>query len=189
MMRTEGKEGFGTAISLWLIPSQTTSESKELGEILSSYINKFNSPSPFEPHVTLVGGISPDIDPEELKLKMKQVARNFKEKKLEVKFKEVVIGKLYFQSVLVEVEKEEKISLLFDSAKDVFSLHSLPVFYPHLSLYYGFDDHQKVKVAKEVKEEKKVEGRKFDVTYITAVKCVGPVSDWFTLFSVDLIDQ
>ena len=128
-----------------------TEVGESLQEVITSLSEKYNGPN-FEPHITLLGNISSDL--ETVKQKAKLLVSKLKP--FPIYFSEVSFSTTYFQSVFIRVKATAE---LMDSnilAKEIYKVEN-KVFMPHMSLIYGNHSmKEREKIASVVKLPKNI---------------------------------
>jgi putative hydrolase of the HAD superfamily len=119
-----------SSYSLWLIPGGEVCQ-RLAGTILD--LSREYAAPPFEPHVTLAGGIVGRA--REVAAKMRDLARGIPP--FTVRLTAVDALDEYFRCLFVKVATTHPIMSANKAAREVFSLGKQPAFMPHLSLLYG----------------------------------------------------
>lgn len=114
---------------LWLVPSANTS--KPLQKIINDLSKKYHSPV-FEPHITLLGNISCDL---ETMIQRTKILVS-KLKPFSISLGEISFGTTYFKSVFIKVKINEALMNVNLIAKEIFKVENKN-FMPHLSLVYS----------------------------------------------------
>ena len=114
--------------SLWLEPKGE--EYKQLKNVIIGLSTETQSPA-FDPHVTLLGGITMPI--EEITKKMKILMQGGKP--ITLSFITVQSSKSYYKSIFLKCKKTRELMDLNYKAQKIFSI-SLE-YHPHLSLLYS----------------------------------------------------
>ena len=139
-------------------------------EIITNLSAKYDSPD-FEPHITLLGGISSDLE----SLKQKTELLISKLKPFPVLFSEVSFSTTYFQSVLVRVKATAALMNANMLAKAIYKVDN-NVFMPHLSLIYGDHDMKtREKIVSEVVLPKNIS---FKVSKLAIIPSTQNPNDW-----------
>jgi 2'-5' RNA ligase len=116
--------------SLWLMP--TGEVRRRLAEAILDLSRAYSAP-PFEPHVTLVGGVAGSA--REVAAKMVDLARRIQP--FTVRLTAVAGLNEYFRCLFVRVATTHPVMTANKFAREVFNLQQQPPFMPHLSLLYG----------------------------------------------------
>lgn len=155
--------------SLWLIPAGNVY--KKLFNIINYLVKRYNSPI-FEPHVTLLGGIS---GPEEKVLK-KTEKLAFLIKPFKVKLTKISSEQYYLRALFVKAKGTSELLRANEMARKIFRVKSEQKYMPHLSLMYGsFPKPNKQKMIKEINEDLALQ---FEFTSIHLFKTEGKVNKW-----------
>lgn len=130
--------------SIWLMPAKE-SVFGELQDTINSISSKYSTPS-FEPHVTLMAGISGTEDSvlESTHYLASRIYRCM------VAFGSVGRSREYFRSLFVRVQKNTEIEMAAELAKEVFEKYYTREYTPHMSfLYADMQDSQKDRIIEE----------------------------------------
>ncbi len=169
-MKTQG-------YSIWLIPENTTF--KILSAIIQKLSQKYSSPV-FEPHVTLIGGISGT----ETKViaKTKELATKIAPYK--IRFGGVNFLDYYFKALFLEVMPDKEVMKVNKMATKIFDMEDQS-YAPHLSLIYGdFSEDLKKEMIKNLKP--KILTLSFEVNKIYLYKTGGEINDWKRIKQLEL---
>jgi 2'-5' RNA ligase len=154
--------------SLWIVPPIKISE--PLQEVITNLSAKYGSPD-FEPHITLLGNISSDLE----SLKQKAGLLVSKLKPFPISFSEVSFSTTYFQSVLVRVKATAALMNANMLAKETYRVDN-NVFMPHMSLIYGNCDMKaREKIVSEVVLPKNI---LFEVSKLVVIPSTQNPNDW-----------
>jgi len=116
--------------SLWLIPEGAVRH--ELRERIGTLSRRFATPF-FEPHLTLVGGVSGSAALlRETAARVAGATRAFP-----VLFVSTAHSEDYFRCVVLEADLSSMLAAAHRAALTALGLTSAPPFHPHLSLVYG----------------------------------------------------
>lgn len=123
-------EPVGKGSALWLMPEEPmfTLLAGEISRLGQRFFTPF-----FEPHVTLVGGIT--ADEEEAVAKSASLARLVEPSRIELG--EVGYRDEYFRCLFVSVAPADLLIKAHRAALEAFDLQEEPAYMPHLSLLYG----------------------------------------------------
>ncbi len=140
----EGNVESRSKYSLWLMPS----EEKVFGELqdtINSISRQYSTPK-FEPHVTLMAGIS---GTEESVLESTQYLASRIDRCM-VALGSVGRSREYFRSLFVRIQKNTEIERAAELAKEVFEKYYTREYTPHMSfLYADMQDSQKDRIIDE----------------------------------------
>ncbi|MFT7538709.1 MAG: 2'-5' RNA ligase [Lysobacterales bacterium] len=126
---TENNE-LANSYYFWLSPQ--TSDLEPLQDIITTLSKKYSTPI-FEPHATLVSGLSGD----EQKLLQKISSFSKKQKKLKLLFEDIEYTHGFFTALYIKTSLPEKLTLMHKQAmRDLNPKHQIQ-YIPHLSLLYG----------------------------------------------------
>ncbi len=152
---------------------------KRYSNIIRSLSTKYSTPI-FEPHVTLLGGLS---DKEDFLIKgTSETAAALQT--FMVRFIKTDYFNEYFRSLFVLVEKTPELNRAWNTAASRFDLN--PNWYmPHMSLIYGdIPEETKQDIIKDLKTEAIREG--FLASRLALYSTDGPVAEWHEISSFDL---
>ncbi len=130
--------------SIWLMPAEE-SVFDELQHTINEISNRYSTPS-FEPHITLMAGISGIED---------SVIENAHYLASRIDRCTVALGSIgrsreYFRSLFIRVQKSMEMERAADLAKEVFERYYTREYTPHLSFMYAdMQDGQKDKIIEE----------------------------------------
>ena len=130
--------------SIWLMPAEENVFG-ELQSTINSISSRYSTPS-FEPHVTLIAGISgiEDTVIESTHYLASRIDRSM------VELGSIGRSREYFRSLFVRVQKNMEIEMAADLAKEVFERYYTREYTPHLSFMYAdMQDSQKDKIIEE----------------------------------------
>jgi len=130
--------------SIWFVPAEE-SVFGELQNTIDSISSRYSTPS-FEPHITLMAGISGIEDSvlENTHYIASRIDRCM------VAFGSVGRSKEYFRSLFVRIQKNAEIERAADLAKEVFEKYYTREYTPHLSFVYAdMHDSQKDRIIEE----------------------------------------
>ena len=117
-------------VSLWLIPSGAIRH--ELRERIEALARRFATPA-FEPHVTLVGGVS--VSEALAREAAASVARGTRA--FPLLFVSTAHSEDYFRCIVLEADLSSTLAAAHKAALTALGVTSAPPFHPHLSLVYG----------------------------------------------------
>lgn len=130
--------------SLWLMPAEENVFG-ELQSTINSISSRYSTPS-FEPHVTLMAGIS-GTENNVIESTLYLAGRI---DRCMVALGSIGRSREYFRSLFVRVQKNEEIERAADLAKEVFERYYTREYTPHLSFMYAdMEDNQKDKIIEE----------------------------------------
>ncbi|PWN34495.1 2, 3 cyclic phosphodiesterase [Meira miltonrushii] len=132
-----------TGYSLWLVPTRQEEVNilKDGMQHIRQQVHADIS-APFEPHVTLLSGLNEedgwtaDKIWHAFKGAGQRWASNTKGV-LSLKLEEVTTRGLYFQCILIALEKTSELLSINAYMRDAFNAHDQPPYFPHCSLLYG----------------------------------------------------
>lgn len=156
--------------SIWLIPRGAVYH--KLDHLISLLSKSYRTPN-FEPHVTLIGGVTGSEN--EILEKTAQLASLLR--LFQIKLTQVNHFDEYFRCLFVRVEEVKPIVEANAKAREIFGKKDDLEYLPHLSLVYG-------NLTPETKEEiiAKI-GRKFDLRFevksFSLFSTQGEVKDWY----------
>ncbi len=145
---------------------------EKLSSLIEAIAKKHHAPL-FEPHITLLGGLTPPI--EEIIGKTTALASAVEPFRIELDG----IGYLddYYRCLFAKVKGTEGIIRADKTAREIFGREEDPSFMPHLSLIYGnFRASRKKKLVSSIVEE--VTGIQFNVESLHLYSTGGGPSDW-----------
>jgi len=158
--------------SLWLKP--TGSIYQELAKIIEDLSDKYSAPI-FEPHVTLIGGLT-DSENNIIK-KILRLGNSIKP----IKIKLTKIGYLneYYRCIFLIAEETKSLMNANLKAREIFGRMYDTKFLPHLSLLYGnFDSKSKEEIKKSLRDEFDTE---FEARDIHLVFTGNKPKDWYEI--------
>ena len=163
-------------VSIWLVP---TGEVYERFDALISSLSRRCGTPPFEPHVTLLGGLS---GPEAAVLsRAEQLSGSLAP--LEIRPTTAGHRDEYFRCLFVQAEPTPALVAAHARAAELFERREEP-FFPHLSLIYGdLAAEEKERILDEVGRDL---ATAFDVGELHAVRTEGEVRSWRRLASYPL---
>jgi 2'-5' RNA ligase len=154
--------------SLWITPPIKING--PLQKVITDVSAKYGSPE-FEPHITLLGNISLDLEP----LKQKVGLLVSKLKPFPISFSEVSFSTTYFQSVFVRVKTTAALMNSNMLAKEIYKIDN-DVFMPHISLIYGNHDMKtREKIVSEVVLPKDIS---FEASKLVVTPSTQNPNDW-----------
>ncbi|HVC58459.1 MAG TPA: 2'-5' RNA ligase family protein [Candidatus Acidoferrales bacterium] len=121
---------YQNAFSIWLIPEPSISAMAR--EQIAILAGKLHSPT-FEPHVTLVGGITGDK--ESSIAATQDIAKSIGN--IEAEFDGISGLDEYFRAIFVRMKKTHVLQLANDVAKRRLGWETSPSYMPHMSLVYS----------------------------------------------------
>lgn len=120
----------GAGFSLWIVPEGAVR--RRLAALIRALSRRFGGPV-FEPHVTLLAGVS-GLAPDVL-AKARNAVRS--QGPFEVRFMAPEAGDSYFRCLYLRVQPSPELLALHESAREAFGRRDEPPFFPHLSLLYA----------------------------------------------------
>jgi len=162
--------------SIWLMPTGTAY--KELLNLISKLSQEYSSPV-FQPHVTLIGGLSGKK--EEIIFKSSKLASQISPYK--IKISKPAYFNEYFRSLFLKVKKTKEVMEANLKAKEIFSYNKKSEYFPHLSLMYGnFSPKIKEKIISELGEI----NLEFKVEELHLFFTAGKPKNWYEIEKFDL---
>jgi 2'-5' RNA ligase len=162
----------GEGYSLWLMPSG------EIRDKFSSLIRRlaleYGAPM-FEPHVTLLGGIT--LSEEDVLRKTEKLVSG--QSDFKVTLQVVDCQNYYFRALFVKAEKTPLLQVLYDRAREIFGVQDIPDYLPHLSLVYG-DFLQAIK-EQMIQGVGRSQTAEFTVDRVHLFKTDGEVDTWYRM--------
>jgi 2'-5' RNA ligase len=170
-----------TGYSLWLQPE---GEQYEKLRNLIENISKSESSPAFEPHVTLLGELSGDLD--DILEKTKKLATEHSPFKIKLTIldsmtpREALIftsdKSRYFRCLFIRVERSEELVKINSDTAHAFGIEQRGPFVPHLSVMYGsLDQISKRRIISAVGSEYNIP---LEIGRITICKTQGKPEDW-----------
>lgn len=164
--------------SLWLRPQGEIAFS--LQQRIEKLSKKYDSPT-FEPHVTLLGGLS--AGETELTQLTETLARSLHP--FDLILTQADVGNTFYQSVFARVKKTDEIMNARNTAKQLFSVEAdeKKDHFPHLSLMYGdFPRDEKERVLNAMGREFHI---RFSVSNLLLIETSGKPKDWKKIHSAE----
>lgn len=162
-----------TGYSLWLVPDRESAMYQLLAESIREIARQYGTPV-FEPHVTLLGGISGEL--EEVRQKTRRLARMLSSYALQLGS----IGShgTYFQILFSRVTQSEDVMAAGRHARDLFEVGE-GTYFPHCSFAYGNLSEADLKSLRASLESKTVLGGvTFTVQTVELWRTEGSVEEW-----------
>lgn len=124
--------------SIWLQPDPDSSEYHQLTELIDEYSQQYEDAPAFDPHITLVGGLSENQD------KVREITRTLAQdhESFTVSFPRVHCSTTRYQCVFLLVEPNIELLSLHQDAVEWFG-NAGGMYIPHLSLIYSDMDVEK----------------------------------------------
>jgi 2'-5' RNA ligase len=130
-----------TSYAIWLMP--TGEAYTRLSGLIGDLSSQYGGPI-FEPHITLLGGLSGS--PELMGEKTVQLANSFP--RFSVHLTTPGYQDFYFRCLYMQVELSSELKHLYREAQRIFDHSESQPFMPHVSLLYGtFPSHEKATMA------------------------------------------
>jgi 2'-5' RNA ligase len=167
----------GKGYALWLTPEEPAHD------LLASQIARLSqehSTPRFEPHITLVAGIT--LPEEEIQAKSVALAKTIRPFQIEM-------GKIgytdeYFRCIFVHVVPTNRIINTHQAALQAFSLRDDKPYMPHISLAYGkLDPETKKRISAAIEP---MQGQTFKVCGFTLWRVAGTPTEWKKIKKFDL---
>ncbi len=174
-MHSQGKASPVTGHSIWLIPSPISSLVIE--QMINELSEQFNTPL-FQPHLTLLGQI-----PEE----QERILPVFHElaqscSPITLKPRRLDMQETFYRSLYYEIIATPELTAMNDVARSLFNQDSADVFFPHISLLYGFiPASAKRKIIRAFQPPDEI-----TLDSIVLMRTQGEVKDWEHIESVEL---
>ena len=164
----------GAGFSLWVVPEGDVRD--RLAALIAALARRFGGP-PFEPHVTLLGGL-PLPAPDVLK-RTRDLVRG--QPRIEVRFTGPEAGESYFRCLYLRAEPGPELASLHARAREAFDRRNEPSFFPHLSLFYGTPPAPSV-----VEELRASMPAGFEARHVDVYSTEGEVESWHRVGRVPL---
>ena len=116
--------------SLWLRPAQE--QINDLTKIISKLAHRYRT-IPFPPHITLLSGISADLDT--INKTCKEIIE--KQQGFDITLEEIVYTDLYFKNLFIHARTESRLIKLHEDISNRFKHSMHKEYLPHVSLLYG----------------------------------------------------
>ena len=163
--------------SLFLMPHGGLAQ--ELERLIAKLARQYDAPI-FEPHITLLGGLSGRQS--ELTTQTQALACELKP--FEITLTDAAYLDEYFRCLFIDVAPSEEITAAHALAKQLFGGSVDRVFRPHLSLLYAnLEAQRKEKILDHI-------GRRFERSFLAervALYCIeGPPPDWYCVKGLPL---
>lgn len=117
-------------LTLWLMPDKETY--LKIGQLIAELSTVHNTPR-FEPHVTLISGITDDI--ETALLKTQKLAS--KNRPLKASLTGVEYLEYFYRCLFFSTDDSDEIYRLREEAESIFEHSTVNPFIPHISFLYG----------------------------------------------------
>jgi len=117
-------------LTLWLMPDKETY--LKIGQLIAELSSVHNTPS-FEPHVTLISGITDDL--ETALKKTKKLAKE--NSPLNASLIGVEYLEYFYRCLFFKTDDSDEIYRLRDEAESLFEHSTVNPFIPHISFLYG----------------------------------------------------
>lgn len=155
--------------SIWIVPSGDFYS--EYKRIIQEFSKEFGTPE-FDPHVTLLGGLTGTYA--DIFEKTKQLAALLKPYLLELE--NFGYEDYYFRSLYIKVRQSEKVMEAYKTAIKVFKVPDPQPYMPHLSLLYG-----NISLAEKRAATSRIQfevNRSFRVDQLSLYLVSGKVNEW-----------
>mmetsp|Transcript_5493 Transcript_5493/g.18579 ORF Transcript_5493/g.18579 Transcript_5493/m.18579 type:complete len:240 (+) Transcript_5493:72-791(+) len=159
--------------SVWLEPPPGRLRD-QLQKLINDMSEEYGTP-PFEPHVTLQGGISGTE--EEVLEKTRELAGRLGQYSL--RFSDLAVGDFFFQYVLLLMVQDPPVMEANRVAREVYGMDPA-AYMPHLSVVYGPDEGIKADVYNRVRELLYGAGAGYDSLLVDSGYNVEQLSVWKT---------
>jgi 2'-5' RNA ligase len=117
-------------LTLWLMPDKKTY--LKIGQLIAELSSVHNTPR-FEPHVTLISGITDDVETALLKTQKLAADNNI----LKASLTGVEYLEYFYRCLFFRTDDSEDIFHLRDKAESLFEHSTVNPFIPHISFLYG----------------------------------------------------
>lgn len=170
-------EPLGKGYALWLVPEEPIFTL--LARKISRLSQKLSTPL-FEPHVTLLGGIT--APEEEIVGKLASLASWLRPFRIELE--EIGYCDEYFRCLFFSVVRTDPVIKAHRAARETFNLRHKEVYMPHLSLFYGrlrVDTKMGIAAACSL-----LSGQSFRVLSLKLYRVSGSPHEWNRIATFDL---
>jgi 2'-5' RNA ligase len=161
--------------SIWLQPDPDSSEYHRLRELIGDYSQRYDDAPVFEPHITVVGGLSDDQDA------VTETTRTLvqEQESFEVSLPRVHCSTTRFQCVFLLVEPILELLSLHENTVEAFET-SGGMYVPHLSLLYSdMSLEERLKLVESIDSESLPEVVFLDS--VAVVETTGDTREWETI--------
>ena len=165
---------------MWLVPDRSASVYARLRRLIVELAQRFGTP-PFDPHVTLLGGLDAPLG--SVRRDLARLAPSLRP--CEIRLGEVVSRGEYFQRLVAVVESTPDVTAAHERAKAVFAGHR-PAYRPHLSLAYGSLTEAQTAVLCDLANASGVMGTRFTPAGLELWRTDGPVEAWVCVAALRL---
>ncbi len=162
-----------TGYSLWLVPERESATYCALAATIREIARQYGTPV-FEPHITLIGGISGEL--EEVRQKTRRLAHMLSPYALQLGS----IGShgTYFQILFSRVTQSEDVKAAGQHARDLFEVEE-GTYFPHCSFAYGNLSETDLKTLREsIEGEAALCNAAFTVQTVELWRTEGSVEEW-----------
>jgi 2'-5' RNA ligase len=166
--------------SVWLVPDRGSEAYHQLEEAIEEYAQLDEDAPEFEPHITVVGGISGSESV------LEEGVRSLAEGQdvFDVEFAGVQCSTTRHQCVFLLVEPTAEVLFLHQEAVEVFDVDD-GMYVPHLSLIYSdMDVEERLDLVESI--DTSVFPSTVQIGELVLVKTTGPASEWETVARYDL---
>lgn len=161
--------------AIWLQPDPASSEYNYLNDLIEEYSQQYDDAPSFEPHITLVGGLSDDQA--EINETTRTLAQDHQP--FVVSFPRVHCSTTRFQCVFLLVEPILELLSLHEDAVESFGTNG-GMYVPHLSLIYSnMDFEDRLELMGEI--ESKSPPDTALLNSIAVVETTGDPQEWETI--------
>ncbi|MCW4032223.1 MAG: 2'-5' RNA ligase family protein [Candidatus Bathyarchaeota archaeon] len=158
--------------SLWLKP--TGSIYQELAKIIENLSDKYSAPI-FEPHVTLIGGLT-DSENNIIKKTLRLVNLV---KPIKIKLTRIGYLNEYYRCIFLIAEETKSLMNMNLKAREIFGHKQDTKFLPHLSLLYGnFNSKLKEEIIRSLSDKINIE---FEAESICLISTRNGPKDWYKI--------
>ena len=181
-------DAVGSDYSTWFIPEGEVYT--RLSEVIINISDEFGTPK-FEPHVTLLGGLT-GLREEEAISRVTELARNLEP--LKITLTKVSYFSSYsnendatYRSLFILPERTKPLMEANHLASKTFGKEGGPPYYPHLSIMYGsFTPETKERIISKVGREFSLN---FEVKYIYLWSVKGLPEEWKLIKKIPLVQR
>jgi hypothetical protein len=155
--------------ALWLMPSGRVYV--QLAQLITELASEFSAPC-FDPHVTLLGGITGETV--KILRQCKQLADSLSS--FEIHLTETGQGDDYYRRLFFQITQSPALLQANGRAREVFDHRGDPDYWPHLSLLYG--NHPAELKAQIIANRLAIKNRKFLVDCLFLIDLAGDPRNW-----------
>ncbi|WP_157964881.1 2'-5' RNA ligase family protein [Halorubrum sp. 48-1-W] len=161
--------------SIWLQPDHDSTEYRRLSGLIDDYSHRYDDAPVFDPHITLLGGLSGEQDTITGTTQTLTQERD----SFEVSFPHTHCSTTRYQCVFLLVEPTLELLSLHESGVEAFETAG-EMYVPHLSLIYSdMSLEERLELVEEIESESLPEAALFDT--VAVVETTGDAKDWETI--------